>query len=163
LFDPDFLGEFLGELPGKRMWGWTADPFIKRFGANAVLSMSRVGASLDPTEVFGMLCEWQINMVEGTRERGRAVAAATDGPGIVGQLFLEIPTEDYGLIGSASRTRIIPAGPETLIAQLTVTALVDSPVDFADTGLTVAPGDATGPVPVGYHGPPPSAPTEEGR
>ena len=158
LFDP----QFLGELPGKRFWGWPADPFIERFGANAVLSLSRIGAAPDPAELFAMLCESQMHIIEGTRERARTLAAAPEGPGVVGLLFLEIPTEEFGRIGSASRTRIVPAGSQTLIAQLTVTALVESPVDFADTGLTVAPGDAAGPAPIGYHGAGPAATTEEG-
>lgn len=160
LFDPAVLGE----LPGKLIWGWPADPFIDRFGANAVLSMSRVRASLDPIEVFAMLCEWQTHMVEGTRERARTVATATDGPGVVGLLVIEVATETYGRVGSASRTRIIPAGPETLIAQLTITALIESPVDFADTGLTVAQVELTGPAaPIAYRGPATAAAAEEGR
>ena len=91
------------------------------------------------------------------------MTAATEGPGVVGLQFLEFTTEEFGRIGSASRTRIIPAGSQTLVAQLTVTALVDSPVDFADVGLTVAPGEAAGPAPIGYHGGAPAATTQEGR
>lgn len=103
-------------------------------------------------------------MVEGTRECSRAVGPAIDGPGVVGMLFMEIASDAYGVVGSASRTRIVPAGPDTLIAQLTITALIESPVDFADTGLTVAPGDAAGPAaPIGYHGPAPAPTPEEGR
>jgi hypothetical protein len=90
------------------------------------------------------------------------VTAATEGPGVVGLQFLEFTTEEFGRIGSASRTRIIPAGSQTLVAQLTVTALVDSPVDFADMGLTVAPRDTAGPGKIGYHGAP-SAATQEGH
>jgi hypothetical protein len=133
LFDP----ESLGELPGKQIWGWPADPFIERFGANAVLSLSRIGATPDPAELFAMLCESQMHIVEGTRERGRSLTAATEGPGVVGLQFLDFTTEQFGRIGSASRTRIIPAGSQTLVAQLTVTALVDSQVDFAEMSLTV--------------------------
>jgi hypothetical protein len=152
---------FLGELAGKRVWGWPADPCAERFGANAVLSVSRVRASLDPTEVFTMLSEWQTHMVEGTRERSRAVGPATDGPGVVGMLFMEIATDEYGVVGSASRTRIVLAGSDTLIAQLTVTALIASPVDFADMGLTVSASNAPGPVPTSYRGPAAAATTEE--
>lgn len=163
LFDP----EKLGELPGKRVWGWPADPFIERFGANAVLSLSRIGAAPDPAELFAMLCESQIHLIEGTQERARSLTAATEGPGIVGLQFLEMLTEEFGRIGSASRTRIAPAGSQTLIAQLTVTALVDSPVDFADMGLTMAPVDtaeAAGPAaPIGYHSTPPAATTPKGH
>jgi hypothetical protein len=144
--------DIVGELPGKQIWAWPNDPLIERFGANAVLSLSRVTASLDPAEVFAMLCESQKQIVAGTRERSRALRAATDGPGVDGLQLLEISTEDYGRVASASRTRIVPAAAETLIAQLTITALVDSPVDFADTGLSVAPGAAGGPAPLGYHG-----------
>ena len=53
-----------------------------------------------------------------------------------------------------------PAAPscETLIVQLTITSLLDSPIDKAHIALTVAPGDAEGPAPVGYHGETPALP-----
>lgn len=141
-------------VPGTRAWAWPADPCIERhhFGANAVLSMSVVEASLDPAEVFAMLCEWQLHMVGDTHERRRALEPATEGPGVVGTLMMEITTSEYGPVASVSRTRIIPAGEQTLIAQLTITALLDSPIDKAHIALIVAPGDAAGPAPVGYGG-----------
>jgi hypothetical protein len=156
--------QFTG-MPGTRAWAWPADPGIERvrFAANAVLSMSRVEAALDPAEVFSMLCEWQVHMVQGTRERNRALELASEGPGVVGTLMMEITTDDYGPIASVSRTRIVPAGPQILIAQLTITALLDSPIDKANIGLTVAPGDATGPASVGYHGDAPTTSAEETR
>jgi hypothetical protein len=53
-----------------------------------------------------------------------------------------------------------PAAPscETLIVQLTITSLLDSPIDKAHIALTVAPGDAEGAAPVGYHGETPALP-----
>lgn len=141
-------------MPGTQAWFWPADPCTERhhFGANAVLSTSRVEASLDPAEVFAMLCEWQVHMVGDTHERHRALEPATEGPGVVGTLMMEITTSGYGPIASVSRTRIIPAGEQTLIAQLTITALLDSPIDKAHIALTVAPSDAAGPAPVGDNG-----------
>lgn len=120
-------------VPGTQAWAWPADPCIERhhFGANAVLSMSRVEASLDPAEAFAMLCEWQVHMVGDTHERHRALEPATEGPGVVGTLMMEITTSKYGPVASVSRTRIIPAGEQTLIAQLTITALLESPIDKA--------------------------------
>lgn len=150
-------------VPGTRAWAWPADPCIERhhFGANAVLSMSVVEAPLDPAEVFAMLCEWQVHMVGDTHERHRALEPTTEGPGVVGTLMMEITTSEYGPVASVSRTRIIPAGEQTLIAQLTITALLDSPIDKAHIALTVAPGDAAGPAPVGYHGKAPGGSPEE--
>ena len=150
-------------MPGTQAWFWPADPCIERhhFGANAVLSMSRVGAALDPAEVFTMLCEWQLHMAGDTQEQHRVLEPATEGPGVIGTLMVEITTSEYGPIASVSRTRIIPAGPQTLIAQLTITALLDSPIDKAHIALTVAPGDAAGPAPVGYHGEAPGGSSED--
>ena len=61
-------------------------------------------------------------------------------------------THELGTIDSASQTRIITAGQETLIAQLTVTALHDSPVDRAHIWLTVRPGATAAPASAGYRG-----------
>jgi hypothetical protein len=147
---PDW--EEFDAVPGSKVWSWRADPFIAKFGANAVLTMSRVAAPLDSAEVFDMLCEWQLHMVPGVRLRHRGQQPAVEGPGIVGSLLMDIDTTEYGLIDSASRTRIITTEEETLIAQLTITALNDSPVDRAHIRLAVALADAAGPAPVGYGG-----------
>ena len=53
---------------------------------------------------------------------------------------------------SVSRTRIIPAGEQTLIAQLNHHGAARFPIDKAHIALIVAPGDAAGPAPVGYGG-----------
>jgi hypothetical protein len=135
-----------------KVWSWRGDPFISKFGANAVLTMSRVAAPLDPAEVFDMLCEWQLHMVPGVRLRNRGQQPAVEGPGIVGSLLMDIDTTEYGLVDSASRTRIITTGEETLIVQLTITALHDSPVDRAHIRLAVASADVAGPASVSYGG-----------
>lgn len=47
---------------------------------------------------------------------------------------------ELGAVNSASWSRIIPNGTETLIAQLTVTSLDDSPVEQERVWLRVTPG-----------------------
>ena len=98
--------------------------------------MTQVEAVLDPAEVFPMLCEWQLHMVPGTQETSRDLSDATEGPGIVGTLALRIPS-DHGLLDSESVTRILTTPQRTLIAQLTLTALLESPVDRNNIGLAV--------------------------
>ena len=138
-----FDAAHLPPMPGNRVWTWPADPLIAQFGANAVLSMSQAESPVDPSAVFDMLCEWQLHMVEGSRERHRSIAPAVDGSGVIGNLTMEIPSE-YGLIGSESITRIVATATQTLIAQLTISALIESPVDAAHIRLIVEPA-ATGP------------------
>ena len=74
-----------------------------------------------------MLVEQQLQSVSGCREQRRELAAATDGKGLVGVLAMQI-TDALGVIDSVSRSRIITTEQETLIAQLTVTGLYNSPV-----------------------------------
>ncbi|WP_406817375.1 hypothetical protein [Mycobacterium sp. M23085] len=126
---------------GARVWVWPADPSIDVFGANAVLTMHRVEAALNPGEVFAMLAEQQLHSVPGCTELRRELTAATEGAGVTGLLAMRIAHE-LGTIDSASQSRIITAEQETLIAQLTVTALHDSPVDRAHIWLSVHQGAA---------------------
>jgi len=112
------------------------DPSVEEFRANAVLTMHRVEAALEPAEVFTMLCEQQLQSVPGTHEQHRDLAAAAEGPGAAGSLSMRI-NSDLGPIDSVSRSRIITTGQEVLIAQLTATALHDSPADGAPTWITV--------------------------
>jgi hypothetical protein len=98
--------------------------------------MHRVEASLDASEVFAMLVDQQSQSVH-------------EGPGVAAALALRI-TNELGTIDSVSRTRIITTEQATLIAQLTVTALHDSPVDRAHIWLTVRTGAAGSPA-AGHH------------
>lgn len=133
--------------PGTRVCIWPADPVRTRFCANVVLTMIQVEEALDPEELFAMLCEWQADLVPGTHENARDLSAATEGPGVVGTLALHIPAASGPLV-SDSVTRILTTGQCTLIAQLTLTALPESPVDRANIGLAVTrdtpPDAATG-------------------
>ncbi|OBH48211.1 hypothetical protein A5687_15620 [Mycobacterium mantenii] len=135
---------------GARVWVCRNDPCIDVFCANAVLTMHRVEAPLDPAQAFAMLVEQQLQSVPGCRELRRELAAATEGSGIAGSLAMRI-AHDLGTVASVSRSRIITAEQETLIAQLTVTALHDSPVDRAQMWLKVRPGPAAVPAPAGQH------------
>lgn len=83
-----------------------------------------------------MLAEQQVQLVPGCSEMRRELGVATEGVGIVGLLAMKIDHE-LGTIDSESRSRIIATEQETLIAQLTVTALRDSPVRTSDIWLTV--------------------------
>lgn len=134
---------------GIRVWAWRDDPRIDVFCANAVLTMHRVQAPLDPAEVFAMLSEQQLQSAPKCHELHREFAAANEGVGMVGTLTMQIAHE-LGTIDSASQSRIIAAERETLIAQLTVTALDDSPVDRAHIWLTTRPGPAANPAPAGH-------------
>ncbi|OBJ23749.1 LpqN/LpqT family lipoprotein [Mycobacterium sp. 1245801.1] len=126
---------------GLRVWACRTDPHIDVFGANAVLTMHRVEAVLDPAEVFAMLAEQQLQSVPGCHEVHREVRPAGASVGVQGLLVMLIAHE-LGTIDSVSRSRIIPTEKETLIAQLTVTALHDSPVERAGIGLDVHMGAA---------------------
>ncbi|WP_201407066.1 hypothetical protein [Mycobacterium paraintracellulare] len=135
---------------GTRVWVWRDDPHIDVFCANAVLTMHRVEAPLDPAEVFGMLSEQQLQSAPKCHELHREFTAANDGVGMVGALAMQIAHE-LGTIDSASQSRIITAEHATLIAQLTVTALHDSPVDRAHIWLTARQGPTANPAPAGQH------------
>jgi hypothetical protein len=150
--------------PGIKLWAWADDPNIDTFCSNIVLTMHAIPAAIDPAEVFAMLCDEQAHLLPDSTEQGRALGAASDGPGIVGRLAMTIGSE-HGLLASESLTRIVTDTTETFIAQLTLTALSDSPVDHAGIWLNVLPaastGDAVGPAPLGYHGSAPAAAAEK--
>ena len=130
--------EVVEDRPGLRIWVWREDPYLNQFCANAVLTMHRVAAELDPTEVFAMLSDEQVHLVPGCHERQRSSAPADGGMGIQGLLSLQFDSE-FGVIDSLLRTRIITDDDQTLIAQLTLTALHDSPVDWASIRISVEP------------------------
>ncbi|RAU92529.1 hypothetical protein DQP58_18425 [Mycobacterium colombiense] len=117
-----------------------------------MLTMHRVQVPLDPAEVFVMLCEQQLQTAPRCRELHREFTAAAEGVGMVGALAMQIAHE-VGTVDSASQSRIIAAERETLIAQLTVTALHDSPVDRAHIWLTARSGPVASPAPVGHQAP----------
>ena len=126
---------------GLRVWVWRNDPRLTDFGANAVLTMHRVGASLEEGEVFAMLADQQVQSVPNCLEMRRSFAIATEGAGVVGLLELEI-MGDAGVIDSVSRSRIVATRQETWIAQLTVTALHESRGDREGVWMTVREGEA---------------------
>ena len=133
-----------------RVWVWRHDPCCEQFCANAVLTLSRVGAALDPTEVFSMLCEGQAQMLPGIHEVHRELAPTHEGPGVRGILALRINT-DIGVLECVVAACIIPADQQTLIAQLTVTALPESPVDTKAIGFGVLPAAWAGPATKQFH------------
>lgn len=130
--------EAVESQPGMRIWIWPDDPCRPQFCANAVLTMHRVPARIDSDEVFEMLCDEQVQLVPRCHERYRASQPADNGMGINGMLSSQFDSE-FGAIASASQTRIIPLAQETLIAQLTLTALLESPANWADVRLVVTP------------------------
>src|SRR5690625_1909069 len=111
---------------GIGVWVCRSDPRIDKFCANAVLTLHRVEASLDAGAVFAMLSEQQLQSVPDCHERQRELAAASEGPGDAGVLAMRI-SHELGSVDSVSRSRIVTCEQETLIAQLTVTALHESP------------------------------------
>lgn len=145
---------------GVQVWVCRTDPRIAEFGANAVLTMHHVEAALDAGKVFTMLADQQVQSVPNCRELSHELAAATEGAGVVEALTMEI-THELGTIGSVTRSRIIPAEEETLIAQLTVTALRDSPVDLSNIWLAVRTGATGGSTTTGHHGGVPGIRTRE--
>ena len=82
--------EVVEDRPGLRIWVWREDPYLNQFCANAVLTMHRVAAELDPTEVFAMLSDEQVHLVPGCHERQRSSAPADGGMGIQGLLSLSL-------------------------------------------------------------------------
>ena len=133
--------EAVEDQRGLRIWVWRNDPYLNQFCANAVLTMHRVPDALDPAEVFVMLSDEQVRLVPGCHERQRTSAPADDGIGIRGLLSSQFDSE-FGIIDSLCRTRILADNQQTLIAQLTLTALHDSPVDWADIQMSVMPEPA---------------------
>jgi hypothetical protein len=142
--------EPLEAQPGLRIWVWPQDPYRQQFCANAVLTMHRIAVELDPAEVFSMLSEEQVLVVPGCHVRERASAPAEDSTigGIQGMLSSQFDSE-FGPVDSLSRTRIITADQQTLIAQLTLTALHVSSVDWAGIHLSVVADAAAPDAPVG--------------
>lgn len=126
---------------GLRVWVCRSGPRIDEFCSNAVLTMHSVDAALDAREVFGMLIEQQLHFAPNGRERLRELAPASEGAGMVGMVAMHIPFE-RGTVASESRSRIIVTEEQTLVAQLTVTALQDSPLDRASVWMTVREGAA---------------------
>lgn len=130
--------EAVEDRVGMRIWAWRNDPNLQKFCANAVLTTHRVSAVLGPAEVFAMLADEQVQIVPGCHERHRECRPADGGLGVEGVLFSQFDTE-IGTIDSLSRSRIIASEQATLIAQLTITALHDSPIDWTHIRLTVVP------------------------
>lgn len=131
---PDW--EAFASPPGTRALVWRADPFMKQFCANVVLTMTQIDAMLDPYEAFAMLCEWQKELLPGVQETSRDLAEVHGGQGLAGMFAMRVATAG-GLLDSFSLARVITAETRTLIAQLTLTKLPDSPVDCAHIGLAV--------------------------
>ncbi|MDD7814689.1 LpqN/LpqT family lipoprotein [Mycobacterium sp. CSUR Q5927] len=146
---------------GIGVWICRSDPRIDQFCANAVLTLHHVEAPLDAADVFAMLSEQQLQSVPGCRELHRELATATEGPGVTGVLTMQI-NHELGVLDSVSRSRIITTEQETLIAQLTVTALHDSPVDRENIWLAVRLAAAVRP-PTGNDGGAPVVRKQEGR
>ena len=127
--------------PGAQVWTRSGDSCIDDFCRNAVLTMHHLAASLDPSDVFAMLVDQQLHSLPGSRERHRDLAAATEGAGVRGSLAVEI-AHDRNILDSVSQTRILTTDSATLIAQLTVSALRDSPAMGEAIWLTVRDGAA---------------------
>lgn len=144
--------ELFAEASGMAVWINTYEISTSEFCTNAVLTMNRVEALLDPPKVFAMLNDQQLQSVPGCRELRRDLADATEGDGVVGLLAVEIDHE-LGTIESVSRTRIVRTEQETMIAQLTVTALQESAANGAPVWLTMRPNTAAvSAAPVHHHG-----------
>lgn len=132
------------------VWVWREDPSKAVFCANLVLTQSRVAAIIDPKEAFDMLCAWTIDSFPTTHEFSREVAPASEGPGILGRFGMLIHC-DIGVVSSESLTRIIGTEDQTLITQLTLTAMAGSPVDRANIFLAVRPAAWAGADPTRFH------------
>lgn len=127
--------KLLDSAAGIRVWVCRAEP-SSNFCANAVLTMHRIEAVLPADGVFAMLAEQQVESVSGCSQVWQELAVATEGAGMVGVLSMKLDHE-FGTVESESRSRIITTEQETLIAQLTVTALEDSQLRASDVWLTV--------------------------
>jgi hypothetical protein len=147
---------------GLRVWVCCTDPHIGQFCANAVLTMHRVEAPINGREVFAMLVEQQTGSAPGCRELHHELETATEGVGLVGTCAMRVPHE-LGTIDSVVRTRIITTERDTSIAQLTVTALQNSPADHVGAWLTVRTGAAAGSVATGRRHGVPTAGTRKGQ
>ncbi|MCV7179926.1 LpqN/LpqT family lipoprotein [Mycolicibacterium sphagni] len=146
----------LESAPGIRIWVDVNDPDIERFCTNAVLTMHRVKASLDASEVFAMLVNQQVQSIPVYRETQREINLTMDGAGVAGMLVLEV-ADDLGPVRTLCRSEIATTTDETLVAQLTVTAMRDSPSNLK--GIWLSMGVASRRV----GGTPTSAPIGGGR
>ena len=137
---------------GARAWGWPNDPCRKAFCANAVLILQRFDKTLDEETIFTLTCQRQRDSVPGCRELHRELGSAVEGPGVAGTLVLDID-HDIGPLYSVTHVRIAAGDHETLVAQLTATALEDSPLDLRHIRLTLLTDLAPEtPATVRYHG-----------
>lgn len=135
---PDW--ELFSSAVGLRVWTSPPEEAVGGFCANAVLTMHRVGAALNPADVFTMLSHQQQQMIAGGREMHRDLAPTADGPGFAGTLELRI-TDDARVVDSTSLCRLINDGDQTLIAQLTLTEPHDAPAGGRpELVVRVAPG-----------------------
>ncbi|WP_250149563.1 hypothetical protein [Mycolicibacter acidiphilus] len=160
--------ELFDSAVGCRIWICRTDPYIDTFCANAVLTKHRIKACFATVELFAMLAEQQLQSVAQCHELHRELGPAAEGPGAAGTLTMQI-THELGILDSQSRSRIITEGKETLIAQLTVTALHASPVDRKNVQLSVRIDDtrqtdgAAGPTSAHGYGNAPVMRTRDGR
>jgi hypothetical protein len=144
---------------GARAWVWRNDPRRTVFGANAVLVLQHFDKALDPQTVFAGICGRQRHAVPaGSHEQHRDLGPSGDGPGYAGTLVLNI-AHPVGTIDSVTYSRIVADDAQTLVAQLTVTALDDSPLERGQVRLSMAADHAPAAADtVSYHGGQPSAP-----
>ena len=149
---PDW--EPVHSAPGLRVWVATGADDGAEFRSNAVLTIHRIDAALAPGEVFAALSDQQLQSVPESRELVREFVSATNEPGFIGLLVLQIP-DAVGSIDSVSRSRVITTDRQTLIAQLTLTALSASPLAGAAAWLAVRPaGPSAGGLPAPGRGRP---------
>lgn len=134
--------ELVRSVPGMRLWCRSDEKSKGAFCSNAVLTMHSVAAALDEHDVFAMLADEQLQSAPGCQEARREATSADDGIGVYGLFALQIPAHEFGAIESVSRSRVIKYGPETMVAQLTVTALLTSAVNHSAFRLVVRPGAA---------------------
>lgn len=88
-----------------------------------------------------MLCDEQVQIVSGCHERYRSWHPSEDGIGITGTLSSQFDSE-LGTISSVTHSRILTHAEQTLLAQLTLTALVSSPVNWTNIRMTFIPTDS---------------------
>ena len=129
--------EHFDSAPGLAVWVCRSDPRADEFCANAVLTMHLVEAPLDAGAVFSMLVDQQMHSVAGCREQYRDLSAAAEGVGVAGIVAMEF-VHDLGVIDSVCQSMIIATERETLIVQLTTSALRDSPVVCDPFRVTVS-------------------------
>lgn len=143
--------QLLDPAPGIRIWVDVNDPDIERFCPNAVLTMHRVEALLDASEVFAMLVNQQLQSMPAYRETHCEIETTMNGAGVAGALGLEL-ADELGYIDSLCRSQIVTTTEATLVAQFTVTAMREAPANFEAFWLSM------GVVQRGVGGAPTSAP-----